>query len=236
MTKYAQLVTAVALLTLPFSNLAWQPAFAETVGIERALVLLAKTTVVDDKCHILTVSERDELSNYISRAEVSAAEKTTVEITRSSLAAGKQAGKRTACDEQARADVKDTLMAAREAIKTVTQKEQVAAAKPPAKLASLEKLPAVAVAAVPVTTGNLSSYARITEAYFLERRCTYLSKREITSFYNAVLKNHAAAIAQFGKPAVSAARKHAEGRANAKSCNDAGQALIQASFAEVASR
>ena len=146
MPKYAQLVISLPLLALSLVSLSLKPAVAETVGIERALELLAKTTVVDAKCHILNASERDELSNYISRAEVSAAQKTTVEITRSSLATGTRAGKATACDQQASSDVRDTLMAARAAIKSVTQKEQMAAVKPPIKLVGPEKLATVLTA------------------------------------------------------------------------------------------
>jgi hypothetical protein len=231
MSKYAQLAISLPLLALPFSTFVVKPAVAETVGIERALELLAKSTVVDAKCHILSAPERDELSRYISRAEVAAAEKTSLAVTRSSLSAGKKMGQATVCGAQASAEVKDTLSAAREAIKSVAKRESVAAAAP----ADMTK-PENTTGQPPATTGKLSSYARITEAYFLERRCTYLSGPEIASFYKAVLKNHYAAVAQFGKPAVTAARKNAEIRATAQSCNSAGEARVNAGYAEVASR
>jgi hypothetical protein len=76
----------------------------------------------------------------------------------------------------------------------------------------------------------------VTQAYFLERKCSYLSKREIMSFYKAVLRNHRAAISQFGKASVSGARRIAEAQANAQRCNSAGEARIRAGYSEVASR
>ena len=236
MSKYAQLAIALPLLALPLSTLAIKPAFAETVGIERALELLAKSTVVDAKCHVLSAPEHDELSTYISRAEVAAAQKTSLATARSSLSAGTKMGEAEVCSRTASAEVKDTLNAAREAIKYLAKHQNMAASAPPATIAPAENAAAVAPLAPPATTGKLSDYARITEAYFLERRCTYLSSPEIASFYKAVLKNHYAAISQFGKPAVSIARKNAEIRANAQSCSGAVRARVNASYAEVASR
>ena len=96
--------------------LAAKPALAETVGLERALELLAKSVVVDNKCNVLTLSERDELSNYVAKAEVAAAEKTTVAVTRSALSAGQSQGRAETCGEEASQEVKATLTAARDAI------------------------------------------------------------------------------------------------------------------------
>jgi hypothetical protein len=225
MYKFAHLVISLPLLVTSFAMTPWKSAAAETVGIERALELLAKSTVVDAKCQILTPAEREELSRYVSRAEVSAAEKTTIEITQSSLATGKKAGQAMSCGAMASADVRDTLQAAREAIKSLSKNDKVAAAYP-----ALQEQPE------PAIKGKLSNYARITEAYFLERRCTYLSNRQISEFYKAVVRNHRAAMAQFGRSAVFQARKTAESRADAQKCNASGRARVTASFAEIASR
>ena len=223
MLKFSKFLITLPLLALPFAALATKPALAETVGIERALELLAKSTVVDNKCNILTVSERDELSTYVAKAEVAAAEKTTLDVTRSALSAGKKQGQAASCGTEASYEVRQTLVAAREAINAATQEES-AQAEP--------------VAAIPAPTAksSLSAFGRVIEVYFLERRCTYLSKRKIYSFYKAVVRNHYAAVSEFGKPAVSLVMKAAEARSNYQSCNGAGKARVKAGFAEVASR
>ena len=70
----------------------------------------------------------------------------------------------------------------------------------------------------------------------MERRCTYLSKRKISLFYKAVVRNHGVAVSEFGKPAVSKVMKAAEARSNYQSCNGVGKARVKAGFAQVASR
>jgi hypothetical protein len=231
--NYARLVISLPLLLLPIGTLPVKSALAETVGIDRALELLAKTAAVDRKCNVLSARERDELSNYTSRAEISGAEKTSVANTRAALAAGQSAGLATTCDARASADVRDTLIAARDAIRAVAEN---------APEAAVAREKPVSVKVSPVKTkkadksGKLSAYTRVTQAYFLERKCTYLSKREIMSFYKAVLRNHRAAISKFGKASVSGAKRIAEAQANAQRCNSAGEARIRAGYSEVASR
>ena len=223
MLKFSQLLITLPVLALPLTTLATKPALAETVGIERALELLAKSTVVDNKCNVLTVSEREELSTYVAKAKVAAAEKTTVAVTRSALASGRKEGQAAACGAETSYEVKETLTAAREAINAATQEER-AHAEP------------VVAARTPAQKGSLSTYGRVIEAYFLERRCTYLSKRKINSFYKAVVKGHFAMVSEFGKPAVSSVMRTAEARAKAQSCNGSGEARVKAGLAEIASR
>ena len=223
MLKFSQFLITLPVLALPLAALATKPALAETVGIERALELLAKSAVVDNKCNVLTVSERDELSTYVAKAEVAAAEKTTLEVTRSALSAGKKQGQAAPCGSEASYEVKETLIAAREAINAATQEEGAQAE------------PAAAIPA-PVAKSSLSAFGQVIEVYFLERRCTYLSKRKINSFYKAVVKGHFAVVSEFGKAAVSKVMKSAEARSNYQSCNGVGEARVKAGFAEVASR
>lgn len=222
MLKFSQLLITLPLLALPFSALASKPALAETVGLERALELLAKSVVVDGKCNVLTVSERDELSNYVAKAEVAAAEKTTVAVTRSALSAGQSQGRAATCGAGASQEVKETLIAARDAINAAEQYDRPAAG------------PALAAPA-PAPRGALSMYGRIIETYYLERRCTFLSRRKMNSFYKAVVRVHRAVISEFGKPAVSKVMKSAEARSNYQRCNGVGEARVKAGFAEVAS-
>jgi len=223
MLKFSQFLITLPLLALPLATLASKPALAETVGFERALELLAKSVVVDKKCNVLTVSERDELSNYVAKAEVAAAERTTVAVTRSALSAGQSQGRAETCGQEASQEVKATLTAAREAINSAEQDDGSASE------------PARAVA-TPAPRGGLSVYGRIIETYYLERRCAFLSRRKMNSFYKAVVRSHRAAISEFGKSAVSKIMKSAEARSNYQRCNGVGEARVKASFAEVASR
>jgi hypothetical protein len=223
MLKFSQLLITLPILALPLAALATKPALAETVGLERALELLAKSVVVDNRCNVLTVSERDELSNYVAKAEVAAAEKTTVDVTRSALSAGQSQGLAATCGSGASDEVKETLTAARDAINAAERDNDRAAE------------PALAVA-TSAPRGSLSVYGRIIETYYLERRCTFLSRRKMNSFYKAVVRSHRAVILEFGKSAVSKVMKSAEARSNYQSCNRAGETRVKAGFAEVASR
>jgi hypothetical protein len=223
MLKFSRFHITLPILALPLAALATKTAVAKTAGIERALELLAKSTVVDNKCNILTVSERDELSTYVAKAEVAAAEKTTLGVTRSALSAGKKQGQAASCGTEASYEVKQTLVAAREAINAATQEESAQAGP-------------VSAFPVPAAKNSLTAFGRVIEVYFLERRCTYLSKRKINSFYKAVVRNHDAVVSEFGKPAVSKVMKAAEARSNYQSCNGTGKARVKAGFAEVASR
>ena len=223
MLKFSQFLITLPLLALPLAAISAKPALAETVGLERALELLAKSVVVDNKCNVLTVSERDELSNYVAKAEVAAAEKTTVDVTRSALSAGQSQGQTETCGEEASQEVKETLTAAREAI-NATEQDNGSAAEP------------IRIVATPAPRGGLSVYGRIIETYYLERRCAFLSRRKMNSFYKAVVRSHQATIAEFGKSAVSTVMKSAETRSNYQRCNGAGEARVKAGFAEVASR
>jgi hypothetical protein len=223
MLKFSQFLITLPILALPLASVGAKPALAETVGLERALELLAKSVVVDKRCNVLTGSERDELSNYVAKAEVAAAEKATVAVTRSALSAGQSQGRAETCGEAASQEVKATLTAARDAIRAAETGDSSA------------EEPAVAVAR-PEPKGSLSTYGRIIEAYYLERRCTFLSRRKMNSFYKAVVRSHRAAISEFGKSAVSKVMKTAEARSNYQRCNGVGEARVKAGFAEVASR
>ena len=223
MLKFSQFLITLPILALPLAALASNPTLAETVGLERALELLAKSVVVDGKCNVLTVSERDELSNYVAKAEVAAAEKTTVNVTRSALSAGQSQGRAAACGAMASQEVKEILTAAREAVHAAEEESGPAAA------------PTLAVAA-PAPRSGLAVYGRIIETYYLERRCTFLSTRKMNSFYKAVVRSHRAVISEFGKSAVLSVMRSAETRSNYQGCNGEGEARVKMGFAEVASR
>lgn len=223
MLKFSQFLITLPILALPLAALESKPALAETVGLERALELLAKSVVVDNKCNVLTVSERDELSNYVAKAEVAAAEKTTVDVTRSALSAGRSQGLAATCGSGASLEVKETLTAARDAINAAEEDNHTVAE------------PALA-APMAAYGASLSVYGRIIETYYLERRCAFLSKRKMNSFYKAVVRGHRAVISEFGQSAVSKIMKSAEARSNYQSCNGAGKARVKAGLAEVASR
>lgn len=144
-------------------------------------------------------------------------------MTRSALSAGQSEGRAETCGQEASQEVKATLMAARDAINAAEQDD--GSASEPSR-----------TVATPAPRGGLSVYGRIIETYYLERRCAFLSRRKMNSFYKAVVRSHRNAISEFGKSAVSKIMKSAEARSNYQRCNGAGEARVKAGFAEVASR
>ncbi len=225
MPKFSQFLITLPVMVLPLALAASEPVFAESVGIERALELLAKSKVANGKCAVLSMSESDELSGYVARAEVAAVEKTSLDATRSALNAGKAQGRAAPCGVEISREVRDTLVAAREAIKTADNTAGKASAEEPL---------VVAQAAVPRI--SLSTYNRIIETYFVERRCAYLSKRKMDAFYKAVMRGHQAVVSEFGKAMVSKIMKSAEARSNYQNCDGTGEARVKAGFDAVASR
>jgi hypothetical protein len=158
--------------------------------MERARELLAKSTVVEKRWHILSPGERDELSGYVARAEVSATDKTALDVTRSSLGARSKACLATACGTLANPEVKETLRASHEALMALPGIQRVATSTLPAKNQQETAF-----------SYGLESYGRLTQTCFVKRRCSDLNRRQVGLFYRAIIRSHHAAMLQFGKPA-----------------------------------
>ena len=245
-------VITLPLLAMPVSTLALKPAGAETVGPVAALELLAQSKAADARCHILFPNERDELSGYLARAEIAAAERMSVGVAQAAIASGKARGASSLCDTRAAVQMRATLEAAREATSGSAEPETaVASSEPPAVQRAIadppvRKIKPVAEAqprkrlfsfkaekqavALPVK-GSLQRYAREAAAYYADRKCRHLSSKAATSFWNGVVIRHRAAVAVHGSNAVAAVLANAQVQANSWGCGRQVNAAIGDGYA-----
>lgn len=210
------------------------PAKAETVAVNEAVRLLAKARAADLKCEIFNADERDELSSYVARAEVAAVERGTVTAAQTALKQGGAEGEAAPCGGVLAKEARDTLAAARKAIAAADASEDDQAAEEPGPLPSKAKIETAQKPKLEDTPlkqeGLMARYAAAAEAYYVERRCTYLSRREVGEFYAAIVSNHRAAVKRFGVSAVKAAIAKAESRAARQRCNSAAETRIASAY------
>ena len=185
------------------------PAMSETVAAETAAHLLAKANAVDSKCHYLNSAGHDELAALVARAEVALASQTDVATTKSTMAAGRNAGQAAICSADREAEVNDVLSAARAASQMVDTSPS--AATPDAK-------PAIQTSPKVRPSGNLQSYAAMTERYYRARRCFSMPLRQMQSFYQDVVATHRVMVKTYGVPAVAAVMHQSESTADHQAC------------------
>jgi outer membrane biosynthesis protein TonB len=128
-------------------------AFAEAMAPEQVGQLLAKSHAINAKCNILPDDKSQELRNVLARAEISLAEKVSVEAARKAMAAGREQGKAAMCDDAARKLVNDVSTMANRAASIEVADETVAETPKPVvtepKVEAVEEKP-VDVAVAPV--------------------------------------------------------------------------------------
>lgn len=214
-------------------SMAQSQAHAATTSAERAMVFLSKSMAVDLKCKFLDEMDHDELSSLVARAELSLAERASVDIAKSALSQGRTKGNSSACDDAARAELGAVISAAKTAaaqapaLKPMELQTALAAptpvvlsapavkTKPPAKLKpTLAKLKKPNQANIP----KLASYANITQKYYFVRRCGGVTPAHINSLYQNVVAMHRESLKTFGRGQVANAMQQAEAQADAKSC------------------
>ncbi len=208
-------------------------AHAAATPAEKAMTFLSKSMAVDSKCKFLSEVDHDDLSSLVARAELSLANRASVEIAKSALSQGRILGSASACNDAARAEVDAVISAAKTAaaqapaLKPMEPETALAAptqvvlsaravkTKPTAKLK-----PALASVKQPVAakTPKLASYANITQKYYFVRRCGGLSSAHINSLYQNVVAMHRESLKTFGTGQVANAMQQAEAQAGAKSC------------------
>jgi outer membrane biosynthesis protein TonB len=115
-------------------------ALAGAMSPEQVGQLLAKSHAINSKCNILPEDKSQALRNVLARAEISLAEKVSVDAARKAMAAGRDEGKLAACDDAARKLVNDVSMMAGKATSTDVASEIASKAPAPAS----EPEPAVA--------------------------------------------------------------------------------------------
>jgi hypothetical protein len=234
--KLSQLLVTLPVLAMPLTAIAVKPVMAAGAA-EEAVRILARARTVNEKCGYLSSSERNELSRYEARAEIAAANQSSAKRATSAASAGAAEGRKAGCSSEAEVDVRETLLAAREAVREADRRVAKPAyqqePKPqPAKAArTAEREEAVK----PVSRG-LGFYARVVGAYYLERECKSLPGRDAERFWKGIAKVHKETLAQNGKAAVARVMKQAERNARGSSCGSSVQARIERGYQDVTSR
>lgn len=230
--KLAYFLVTVPLAILP-AGLAVTPAHAGVTAAEEAVRLLSGAQTADRKCSYLDPSERQELSRYTARAEIAATSQASPRAARTAADRGIASGRAATCSPAMEADIRETLVAAREA---------VAAANAPSTPAKPKLMKAKAAAAPPKSAlkvtaahGGLRFYSRVVKAYYLERECLSLSRTDGKRFWNGVARLHREVLARNGRNAVARAMAEAGRAAQGSSCGNAVQVQIGRGYKEVSS-
>lgn len=232
MPRLAKLFITLPVLTLPFWDAAPQARADAVMSQIDALRQLAKSSAADRKCRILQAPEAEELSGYLARAEIAAASRQSVGEVRSAISLGKTLGGSAACSANTSNEIRATLDAAR----------QVVAAAKPADASEEDNMVEAPVAtdrsrliAAPrPRTASLADYGRQAFAYFIERRCEYLSHRDVRAFWAAVVREHRAALSAYGRRAVVRTVKRAEAEAERMECGARSRQIVRAEYTRLA--
>jgi hypothetical protein len=233
MLRLAKYLITLPLLTPPLFGAAPELHADPVMTQLDALRLLAKSRAVDNKCKILGPVEADELNAYLARAEIAAASRHSVSEAQSSISLGKALGDTAACTHATSQEVGATLAAARHATAAARQprfgeeqeKAELVESPPPGREA-LEPQESYRI--------TLASYGRHALAYYVERRCEYLSRRDTRAFWAAIVREHKAALSAHGGPAVAGTLRRARARAEEIGCDAAGRQLVRAEYTRLA--
>jgi hypothetical protein len=230
MRSLAPYLVTFPLIVSPMAEAWLKPAFAQAVTAEQALTLLARSTAADAKCHHLSDAEHQELSDYLAKAEIAQAGRSSPEETQSIIATGRAQGRESLCGPDSQDEVQETLVAAREAMRHepgAEEPEQRTAAAPVGKAPEAKK---TNVRTADKPKSDLAGYGQEAMAYYVERRCGHLSNAEAREFWNHVVARHNAVLRAYGKRAVAAALQAAEAAAGRRSCGMRSAALVEATF------
>jgi hypothetical protein len=91
------------------------PAQAQATPPEKAAEMLAHAWMIDNRCNVLGIVDRDLLTGFVARAELSLAEMKTVEAARKAIMKGRASGTAAVCDQNSARFVRDTLRVAKSA-------------------------------------------------------------------------------------------------------------------------
>ena len=223
------------------------PAVAGMAAAD-ATALLAKTQALDKRCNILSSEARQELQDFVARAEIALAEMQSVQVARTALAKGRASGKIGDCGPEQANLVNQVLDEARKgagasaqspvaveasADPAITPKQEVAVLttadeplkkpKPkPAKTPLLAKLDGQKPTTLqkPVKAPKkLSQYAGLAQKYYLARRCNTMGTAAIQRLYGTVLSSHRQAMASNSASSVKAMLRAVEAKAGSQSCS-----------------
>jgi len=231
----------VPMLVLPPAVISCRPALAEGLTGADAVSILARVEAVDSRCRFLPSARHKELENYAARAERTMASQTSKASAQLAAAAGASEGRKVTCNDAALSEVADTYAAAHEAVAAADSapkpKPVESAAKP-----KLEKTATKASAAVsesemrePGATG-LSQYGRLVKAYYIERKCRFLTPRQDFRFWRSIGRLHYNVVADHGAARVRPLLQRAESGAGSQSCSEGNFGAVRQAFLETIRR
>lgn len=232
MLRLSKFFITLPLLSLPLLGLAPKLHAEVVLSQMDALSLLAKSRAADSKCKILPASEADELGGYLARAEVAVAARNSVSEVQSTISVGRALGATAACSQATSSEVEATLSAARQAMASVQHPRSAEADIAEDNPVSRQTVRTARAPEEP--RRSLADYGRHAFAYYVERRCEYLSRRDIRAFWTAIIREHRAALSAYGRSAVIGTVRRAEARANAMECGAEGRQLVRAEYTKIA--
>ena len=236
MRKLTQMVISLPLLVAPLALASVAPVKAQeaqNVGPTGAVKLLAQSTTADRKCRYLTRSENSELSDYLTKAEVAAAKMTSAPAAQRARRDGKKLGKTMACGQTGEGIVRATLDAARRAMaaaRAQQRKRKVVVRQQPKRRIIVRRQPDRQYTSIE-NASSLTRYRRVTEAYYLERRCQHLSRPMAVRFWKKVVASHNAVLKKYSSSQVAKAKSGAEMAAqNRGRCGSRTAQVVQSGF------
>lgn len=223
------LLVTLPLVVLPAVMAVASPARAASSPALEAVNILSRARASDDRCKILSGSERAELARYGARAEMAAASQTSVQSTRAAVASGLAEGRSASCDPATEADIRDTLSAAREAMAEARggDARRMQSDSGSFTRGSLD---------TPAGADGLGFYARVVSAYYLERECKSLGRDRDTRFWRSIVTIHGDTVSRFGRKAVAPLKARAEINAQGTSCGRTVRQRIADAYEDVSSR
>lgn len=232
MLRLTKLFIALPVLTLPLWEAAPKAHAEGAMSQIDALRQLAKSRAADDKCRILPAPEAQELSGYLARAEIAAASRQSVGEVRSAISLGKTLGGSAPCSANTSEEVKATLDAARQVVATARPAQE--AEEETAVEAPVATDRSRLIAAPRPRTASLADYGRQAFAYFVERRCEYLSHRDVRAFWAAVVREHRAALSAYGRSTVVRTVRRAEAEADRMECGARSRQIVRTEYTRLA--
>ncbi len=236
MRKLTHMVISLPLLVAPLALAGVAPVKAQEVqdvGPTGAVKLLAQSSVADRKCRYLTGGENGELRDYLTKAEVAAAQMVSAAEAQRARRDGNKLGKTMACGQTGEGLVRATLDAARRAMvaaRAQRKTKKVVVRQQPQRQIVVRRPSDRQLAKVGNIT-SLTRYRRVTEAYYLERRCQTLPRSQAVRFWKKVVASHNAVLKKYTPSQVKKAKTGAEMAAkNRGPCSSRTARIVQSGF------
>lgn len=218
--------------------------FAQGMAPSDVTTMLAKSNTLDTRCNILAETDRQDLMDYLARAEILLAESESVKSAQTAMAKGRAAGESAPCGPEQNRFVAGILAAARTSTNTeppqplphtgsapamapkqaivtdikIKPSKKKSASVNVAVTAPQAKRASPAISPKKKNPPSFNAYAGLAQRYYVELKCRSMNGSAVRKLYGNVLASHRQAIAENGPSAVRAVLRGAETRAKASSC------------------